>query len=342
MTLCFCQAVGYAHEDDADDDDDDAGVLGRLELLFEEDAREDSRDDAVGGDHRGGDDRVLGERIYIEHLTELLEERGGSAGFDLRKRKGIIRLLFFYQQDYPCDYGGEEEREAVQDQNVYLAQSQTRILVEDDAVGGCADGVENAVQYREEQRESAVAVLAILIGQVEGFLFSGEFLLDNTQSDNAAHDEHGADNVDDTELFPKAADSAGSGEPDEHHDSRESARGVLHRRYDGYLQIAHTGVADDHRDDVAERSRQILNGACKYACFGVEEGLCGYRVCGILAYQGGQRLLAEREDGQQQREYPHHQADPYGGLEVRVAVAVDVALLIEEVGEAPSEHTYKR
>ena len=32
----------------------------------------------------------------------------------------------------------------------------------------------------------------------------------------------------------------------------------------------------------------------------------------------------------------------YSGLEVRVAVAVDVALLIEEVGEAPSEHTYKR
>ena len=78
------------------------------------------------------------------------------------------------------------------------------------------------------------------------------------KSDNAGDDKYGADDLQNGEFFPEAADSAGDGEINEHCDRRERAGGVLHRRYDRNLQIPHTGIADDHRDYVPERSGQIF------------------------------------------------------------------------------------
>ena len=72
------KSLGNPEQNDPDHDRGDAGVLRDLEFLLQDQTTEQERNDAVGRDHRRGDDGLARHGEDVEDLSELLAESGGT------------------------------------------------------------------------------------------------------------------------------------------------------------------------------------------------------------------------------------------------------------------------
>lgn len=255
--LLLRKPLGDAEQYDADDDGNDAGVLGGLELFLNDQAGQDDRNDAVRSHHRCSQNRLCGHRVNIEDLAEFLAT-GGDSLVPLALFEGVIEGAGLCAKVDPANNSGDEKCDAVQDDDINLADAETGFLIEDDAVRSSADGIENTVKKRENQSERTHPVAALFFRYFV-FLF-GKTALHNGKRDDAEHDQYRADDVKNAELLGKTRDFTDKQEIKEHADGRKRTGSVLHRRNDGELQIAEAGVSDYHGNDVAKGSRRILQG----------------------------------------------------------------------------------
>ena len=285
------------------------------QFFLDDKAGKKDADDAIGADHRGGEDGIQGHGVDVEDLAKFLAAGGDGFG-SLFFGEGVIEFPGADTDPDPGDQTRKKEGQAIKDEDIDLAEAEAGFAVEENAIGSGADGIKDAIEDREKKGERALFIFPVVFVRFEEDRVEAAF--HDGQGDDAGHDEGGAGDVQRREGR-KDILVATEEEEEDHTEGGKRAGGVLDGADDGELQIAQAGVADDHGDDIGNGRRGITPGG------GEDGGHAG------AAREG----LAEGD--QDQGTDAHHQTDPDGDLQVRLRIRVIGAFFVEEIGEAPAQ-----